>query len=230
MAAQDGGKAPGSQRFQSQTGIAKHNWYPQLWLRWGDAIREAACQQNVFITSFDSEFLIKKYIELIRELQSFPIEGQLKVKRKLDRSFPNPSAFSRLGSKWHRASEVLQYCQTHEGFSDVIPICMDVIASKPMDRQDQFATGFAPGYVYLVRHGARQEFKIGRTYNTVRREGEIAIELPEMLKPVHNIKTDDPAGVESYWHKRFEAKRKNGEWFALNAEDVRAFKRWKRIY
>ena len=86
------------------------------------------------------------------------------------------------------------------------------------------------GYVYLMKHGSRREYKIGRTINPVRREGEMGIQLPEKLQPVHYIKTDDPAGVESYWHSRFAAKRKEGEWFALTAQDVRAFKRWKRIY
>jgi len=83
---------------------------------------------------------------------------------------------------------------------------------------------------YLLKHGSRREYKIGRTNNPLRREGEIGIQLPEKLQPLHYIKTDDPVGVEAYWHMRFASKRKEGEWFALSAQDVRAFNRWKRIY
>src|SRR5262252_326632 len=71
---------------------------------------------------------------------------------------------------------------------------------------------------------------LARTNNPLRREGEVGIQLPEKFQPVHYIKTDDPAGVENYWHTRFASKRKEGEWFALSAQDVRAFKRWRRIY
>ena len=39
MAATNGGKAPGSQKFESETGLGKADWYPKYWLRWGDGIR-----------------------------------------------------------------------------------------------------------------------------------------------------------------------------------------------
>ena len=230
FAAQNGGKAPGSQRFQSLTGIGKSEWYPKLWLRWGDALREAGLHGNSFSRSLGHELLIQRYIELIRELRRFPIEGELSHKRSADRSFPNRDAFNALGGKNQRAARILEYCQTDKGYEDVVPLCQAVASSNTSQIDEGASDARAVGYVYLLKHGARREFKIGRTNNLLRREGEIAIELPEKVQPIHVIKTDDPAGIESYWHARFADKRKGGEWFALTAEDVRTFKRWKRIY
>jgi len=230
IAKECGGKAPGIQRFSTETGVRKSDWYPSLWLRWSDAISEADCQPNDFGFAYDPDVLITKYIELIRELGHFPIEGELIIKKRNDIAFPSPSSFSKLGSKQERVKKIIEYCYGKSEFDDIISICSGI--AKPTHKNLDLINLDSPksGYVYLIRHGKRNEYKIGKTYNPIRREGEIRIELPERIEPIHYIKTDDPAGIESYWHSRFVNKRKEGEWFLLTAEDVRAFKRWRKIY
>ena len=83
------------------------------------------------------------------------------------------------------------------------------------------------GEVYLFKSG--RYYKIGKTNDTVRRGKELRIQLPEKCILIHSIKTDDPSGIETYWHGRFEEKRLNGEWFNLSPTDIKAFKNWRRI-
>ena len=79
-----------------------------------------------------------------------------------------------------------------------------------------------------MEHPARDGGHL-READHLRRASELAIKIPVSPRTIHHIETDDPVGVETYWHKRFAEKRGEGEWFNLSPEDVKAFKRWKRI-
>ena len=108
----------------------------------------------------------------------------------------------------------------------MIKICNEVIATfKEKDEDDSKETDLQFGFVYLMKSG--HYYKIGRSNFVERRNYELGTKLPEDLKIIHKIKTDDPGGIEAYWHNRFEVKRKKGEWFDLSPGDVKAFKRRK---
>ena len=109
-------------------------------------------------------------------------------------------------------------------YEDVIQVCGPPPAEAPA-KPDQPRRTAEVGFVYLLKSG--RFYKVGRSNAVGRREYELAIQLPEPAKLVHSIKTDDPPGIEAYWHQRFASRRKNGEWFELTAEDLSAFKRRK---
>jgi hypothetical protein len=227
----NGGVPLGWRRFEAETGIRYYDWYGQYWARWGDAVREAGFEPNRMSQAFDDGFLLQQLAQLTRHLGRVPTQGDLLLAAKRDAEFPSKDVFRRLGSKPQRASRIIAFCEDNPGNDDVVALWRQVATSEqPSDAENSDTTPAAFGYVYLLKHGSRREYKLGRTNNPIRREGEVGIQLPEQLQPVHYIKTDDPAGVENYWHRRFADKRKEGEWFALTAQDVRAFKRWKRIY
>lgn len=230
LAVKNGGRPPGWQAFAHATAVRKSDWYPHIWLRWGDAVAEAGYVPNQFRTRTSDEVLIEKYIGLVRELGRFPVEGEIRRKAKGDESFPNHAAFYyRFGGKDKLLEAVAAYCHDAPGFEDVLALCItrENASAHASATSRKIEPKVVTENVYLMKSG--RHYKIGRTNSVGRRGSELAIKIPIPPRTIHCIETDDPIGVEAYWHKRFADKRGEGEWFDLSPEDVKAFKRWKRI-
>lgn len=226
-AEENGGKPLGWSRFEKATGIAKCDWYGKYWARWGDAVIEAGFEPNDFTKSYDQDTLLEKLVGVIRQLGRFPVGGELRLAAKQQAGFPSHTVFARLGRKHEVAAKLVGYCENRDELKDVAEICrpLAAIAAKPSVSSSQSDPSSQDGFVYLLKSG--KYYKIGRTNAAGRREYELAIQLPERAERVHIIATDDPVGIEAYWHNRFADKRMNGEWFDLGAADIKAFRRRK---
>jgi Meiotically up-regulated gene 113 len=104
-----------------------------------------------------------------------------------------------------------------------------VAAHQPESASDDLTPlrrGSIQGHAYMMRSGKR--YKIGHTNSPARRHREVRLDLPDPTTLVHCIKTDDPSGIEAYWHRRFASKRvRDTEFFGLDASDIAAFRRRK---
>jgi hypothetical protein len=221
----NGGMPLGRARFTQETGIKESDWAGKLWARWGDALREAGFDANRLQMPYDAGVLIEKWIELIRDLGHFPVASEVRLKSHSDANFPSHNTFARFGSKQQFAAKILDYCAGRTSYEDVVALCAPLASPPQVLAQENTESEQVFGFVYLMKSG--RYYKIGRSNAAGRREYELAIQLPEKLNTVHSIRTDDPTGIERYWHRRFEAKRKNGEWFDLSTLDVKAFRRRK---
>jgi len=225
VAGKNGGVPLGRERFEKETGIKPYDW-GKFWAKFGDAQREAGFDPNTLNAAYNLEFILEKYIDLIKELRRFPTSGDLRVKSHSDPDFPSANTMRRLGNKQEIAQKIFDFAK-QKGLVDIAALCEEVIETSTKKEAEDSNEKPNVGVVYLFKHG--KYYKIGKTYDTVRRGNELKIQLPENLDLIHEIKTDDPSGVEAYWHRRFESKRMNGEWFDLNATDIKAFKRWRKI-
>jgi hypothetical protein len=221
-AAANGGQPLGRQRFFRETGIRTSDWLGIYWARWGDAIREAGFLPNQLSQALEKNHLLECLAQLTIELDRLPTDAEMRLKRRRDPSFPSQGAFARLGDKVQLVSELHKYCDGRAGYQGVLRWCESYAPPRRAAAGAERSSGVI-GRVYLLKSG--RFHKIGRTNAAGRREYELAIRLPEPATTVHVISTDDPVGIEEYWHKRFQAKRKNGEWFRLDRADVAAFKR-----
>lgn len=223
LAEADGGRAPGKSLFTRQTGIREHQWSGVLWARWSDALAEAGFAANTLQARFETADVLSRIIEACRHYQRLPTVAEFKLYRLSDATFPSKGA---IAGHFNSRRDLIRALHRRVAEDES---CGDIVAMLPA------AEGALPdaprtstpddGFVYLIKSG--NHHKIGRSSDLERRIKEIRIALPEAAILAHVIRTDDPAGIEAYWHRRFADRRANGEWFALGAPDVAAFKRRK---
>lgn len=221
----NGGKPLGRLRFLAETGIKESDWRGRHWARWNDALREAGYGPNKLQEGYEDVTLLKKLAGLVRELERVPVVSEMQLRSRRAPSFPNSKTFERFGNKQQLLARLLQHVQAHADDQDIISIIAAAVTPPATDDQPVKLTEADFGFVYLLKSG--RYAKIGRSNAAGRRERELAIQLPEKASMVHVIRTDDPAGIEAYWHRRFADRRKNGEWFELSVTDIAAFKRRK---
>jgi hypothetical protein len=221
------GAPPGKNRFQAETGIKRHEWYGVYWARWGDALEEAGLIANTLQEKFAKDSILEAYLKLLEALGRVPTEGDIRIAKRSDDSFPSHSTLSNhLGLKRERLTVALNYASTRPNSASAVGILQRAVDDLPPEAEapEEFdaVAPYATGFVYLIKSG--KYYKIGKTNSIDRRQYEIGLHLAEGLEPIHSIETDDPSGIEVYWHNRFKDKRMNGEWFNLSASDVRAFR------
>ncbi len=224
-AQENGGVALGLDRFENETGISPYEW-GKFFARFSDAVKAAGLEPQKWTSPIPDDLLIEKIVALTRKLGRFPTQGEIEVERRNDPQLPSLTAVKRFGTKETTARKVAQYCTSRSGYQDILNLCTPLLSAQKTKRGEP--PNIEAGEVYLFKSG--RYYKIGKTNDTVRRGAEIRIQLPEKMNLIHSIKTDDPSGVEAYWHRRFELKRLKGEWFDLDAQDIKSFKRWRRIY
>lgn len=227
IAETNGGNPPGRLVLESEAGIKESAWRGVYWAKWSDAVKEAGFEPNKITAAYPKEQLFEILAGLTQEMGHIPTYSELRLRTRSQRGIP--TVFSRLGSKPEITVQLLAFCQTRQKFPDVVTICERVLASLPKDATENRDAANGDGFVYLIKSG--KHYKIGRTNDPDRRGRELYNQTVEKNVRVHSIQTDDPSGIEAYWHRRFADKRvrADGEWFALSAKDVSAFKRRKKF-
>jgi hypothetical protein len=222
LTAANGGKAPGVLLFQSETGIGESSWRGVYWARWGDAVAEAGYAPNTFNRKMDSDKVFAQLATAVRHFGKIPTDSELKLYGRNRSSFPHGNTIrSHFNTKANMIARLREWTVSRPEFADVTAMLPIQESAPPEFKRSKVNEGI----VYLIQSGAH--YKIGRSDELERRIKEIRIALPDAATLIHSIVTDDPAGIEAYWHRRFADRRANGEWFKLSSGDVAAFKRRK---
>jgi hypothetical protein len=224
LAKENDGAPVGRDRFIALTGISESAWKGKYWPRWNDAIREAGFDPHAWKDSraWTDDELVIFLARLTLELGRYPVQADQKFYRVSHPDFPSVITFTNhLGNREKQIGFLIDLALFDPEFARLYEICAPLLKSRPAKPAGRTKAS-SPGRVYLVRAGLKH--KIGKTDDMQRRIREIQSTVRDKAEIIHVLETDDPAGIEMYWHRRFKDKLLVNEWFELNASDIEAFK------
>lgn len=222
LAEANGGQPPGSRLFERETGIRTKEWRGVYWARWSEALAEAGLTPNSKTEKVDDERRLEQLALVVRHFGKWPPNIEFRMHRKSRPALPTDKTITTAyGNRTQMLERLATWASSRDDYLDVA----GMLAAHVLSSQSMPQKTLKEGLVYLMRSGAY--YKIGRSDEIERRVKEIKVALPEVAALIHAIKTDDPPGIEAYWHRRFADRRANGEWFKLATSDVAAFKRRK---
>lgn len=222
------GRTPGRRTFEIETGVRESDWSGRYWIRWSDALAEAGLAANTMQGRYEDADLAALLAAETRRIGHFPNSLELRMRSREHPDFPDSKTFQSRGGKAGMIRLVRDFCEDNpDEWRDVLALLPDDITAPTAVTPAKAEPELVLGYVYLVKSGKR--YKIGMSTDVQRRLLQLNTGMPDAGQLVHVINTDDPVGIEAYWHRRFAAKRvrPDAEWFDLSAEDVRAFRRRK---
>jgi AcrR family transcriptional regulator len=172
----------------------------------------------------NSDFVLEKYAEVCRYYGKTPSSPEIRLYARQTPNFISHNTFTKHFGTKEALIAALRDRAIEQNEADLVAI-LPKGKVAPNSAEASRSSKVPEGWVYLLQSGSN--FKIGRSDELERRVKQISIALPDKVQLIHAIKTDDPAGIEFYWHRRFAAQRANGEWFKLSIAEVKAFKRRK---
>ncbi len=223
------GVALGRDAFTKATGIRERDWSGKFWARWGDAVREAGLESQVMQSAHAEELVFENLLTLTEKLGRFPTVPEMDLERTFDSSFPSSRSITRRFDRKTLFEKLIAYTAANERWTHLLAELTTAAPKEPVASSQGETQATDYGHVYLIR--SDKVYKIGSSRAVYSRTATIVRQAPFGGELVHVISTDDPEGIEHYWHNRFASARisgtnkSSGEWFALSSAEVGAFKR-----
>ena len=105
----------------------------------------------------------------------------------------------------------MEFAVNQPGYKDLYAMCAPLVKSEPDEVLSELRNANVPGRVYMLYSHSLALYKIGESDDLKRRYQEIQSAVPGNLDEIHVLETDDPAGIERYWHRRFKHNKKIDE-------------------